>query len=202
MNKRRILALVLACVLCVCIGIGGTLAWLTANTDPVVNTFTVGDINISLAETTGKDYHFVPGDKIAKDPKVTVTANSEACYLFIHVTDAHNTIIDASNNNKIINWVVANGWAPVAGHDGYWSREVAASNTDTTFAVLTDGIADDGIDGSVTVSTEVTKAMVTDLTTNKPTITVTAAAVQKDNVADVADAWAKLPTTFTTPSTT
>ena len=200
MNKRRILALVLACVLCVCIGIGGTLAWLTAQTTTVVNTFTVGDINITLTETTGPNYNFVPGDKIAKDPKVTVKANSEDCYLFIHVTDANNNITDETNNGKIINWVVANGWAPVAGHDGYWSREVAASNTDTTFAVLTDGIADDGKDGSVTVSTEVTKAMVTDLTTNKPTITVTAAAVQKDNVSET-DAWAKLPTSFTNPTT-
>lgn len=200
MNKRRILALVLACVLCVCIGIGGTLAWLTANTDPVVNTFTVGDINISLAETTGTNYHFVPGDKIAKDPKVTVTANSEACYLFIHVTDANNTITDANNNNKIINWAVATGWTAVDGHNGYWCREVAASNTDTTFAVLTDGITTDDKDGSVTVSTEVTKAMVGGLTTSKPTITVTAAAVQKDNVSET-DAWAKLPTSFTNPTT-
>ncbi len=201
MNKRRILALVLACVLCVCIGIGGTLAWLTATTTPVVNTFTVGDINITLAETTGPNYNFVPGDKIAKDPKVTVTANSEACYLFIHVTDANNTIADANNNNKIINWAVATGWTAVDGHNGYWCREVSASATDSTFAVLTDGIADDGKDGSVTVSTEVTKEMVAGLTTNKPTITVTAAAVQKDNVADVAAAWDKLPTSFTTPTT-
>ena len=64
------LVLVIGCVA------GGTVAWLVAKTDPVVNTFTYGDINITLAETTGPDYKIIPGKDIEKDPKVTVTAGS------------------------------------------------------------------------------------------------------------------------------
>ena len=33
---------------------GGTMAWLVTNTDPVVNTFTYGDIDITLTESEGE----------------------------------------------------------------------------------------------------------------------------------------------------
>ena len=65
--KKKTIALVLACVICVGIGIGGTLAWLTATTDDVTNTFTTSDINITLAETK-TDFKMVPGCTIEKDP--------------------------------------------------------------------------------------------------------------------------------------
>ena len=45
------LAVLLALTLLVGCAIGGTIAWLTAQTGEVVNTFTVGDINIKLEET-------------------------------------------------------------------------------------------------------------------------------------------------------
>ena len=203
--KKKILALTLVFALALALGIGGTVAWLTAQTTPVVNTFTVGDINITLTETgttnNAKNYTFVPGDTLAKDPKVTVTAGSEDCYLFVKVEEANNTATGLTG--KVINWSVdagtdpASTWVPVPEHDGYWYRTVPAVAANTTeenlpsFDVLKDN--------QVTVNEEVTKDMVTGLTANKPTITVTAAAVQKDNVNTVADAWVKLPTAFTTP---
>lgn len=104
MKKNKILALVLACIVCVGIGIGGTLAWLTANTDTVTNTFTVGDINLELYETdkdgkhvTTKSYKIIPGGEDAKDPTIEVKAKSEKCYVFACVT----------NNVKLNNEVVA-----------------------------------------------------------------------------------------------
>lgn len=202
--KKKILALTLVFALALALGIGGTVAWLTAQTSPVVNTFTVGDINITLAETgttnNAKNYTFVPGDTLAKDPKVTVIAGSEDCYLFVKVEEANNTATGLTG--KVINWSVDTGtdpaikWVPVPEHDGYWYRTVPAVAANTTeenlpsFDVLKDN--------QVTVNEKVTKDMVTGLTAKKPTITVTAAAVQKDNVADVTAAWAKLPTAFTT----
>ena len=47
--KKKILALTLVFALALALGIGGTVAWLTAQTDSVVNTFTVGDITLSLS---------------------------------------------------------------------------------------------------------------------------------------------------------
>ena len=88
-NRRNVsnktVAILLALVLAIGCAVGGTLAWLISETGPVVNTFTYGDINIGLTETTGRDYTITPGVDIKKDPKVTVEANSEACWLFVKV---------------------------------------------------------------------------------------------------------------------
>ena len=81
--KKKTVALLLACVMALGVAIGGTMAWLVDSTGEVKNTFTVGDINIDLTETddgigidttttdNANDYHFVPGDTLSKDPKVT-----------------------------------------------------------------------------------------------------------------------------------
>ena len=85
--KKRTLALILALVLVFGAAVGGTIAYLTDTTDPVTNTFTVGNIDITLAETKD-DFKMVPGCDIAKDPKVTVTANSEDCWLFVKIDES------------------------------------------------------------------------------------------------------------------
>lgn len=84
--KKKTVALLLACVMALGVAVGGTLAWLTATDEPVVNTFTPSDINITLTETT-TDYKMVPGHTIDKDPVVTVEAGSEDCWVFIKVED-------------------------------------------------------------------------------------------------------------------
>lgn len=80
-NFKKSIALLVAVSMIVGCVIGGTLAWLTATTRPVTNTFTVGNVDITLAETTA-NYKMVPGNTIDKDPTVTVRAKSEACWLF------------------------------------------------------------------------------------------------------------------------
>lgn len=206
MRRMRKVLLVVACVALVAgLAIGGTLAYIVANTDDVTNTFTVGDINITLTETTGgedKNYNFVPGDKIAKDPTVGVTKNSEACYLFIKVTETNNIV--SGLTGKVINWTVdRETWKVVPEHEGFWYKEVTAeqAKAGSTFNVFTDDIDDDDKDGSVTVNADVTKTMVSGLTTNRPTITIDAAAVQSANIDTVADAWSQLPTNFTGATT-
>lgn len=82
----KLLALLVALMLLVGCAAGATLAWLVTKTDPVVNTFTVGDINIELTEpnykpTVDGKAKILPGDTIAKDPTVTVLENSEDCYV-------------------------------------------------------------------------------------------------------------------------
>ena len=49
--STKVFLSLLALVLVVGCAVGGTIAWLTAKTDPVVNTFTYGKINIALTET-------------------------------------------------------------------------------------------------------------------------------------------------------
>ena len=172
--KKKTLALVLALTLLVAGVVGGTLAWLTDRTAEVKNTFTVGDINISLTETT-TDYKMVPGNTIAKDPTVTVKANSEACWLFVQVTES-------TDLKDFITYAIAEGWTEL--QDGVYYREVPASAADQTFSVLAGN--------AVTVKSDVTRTMLETAKTDAPTLTFQAYAVQKDNVASASDAWAKV----------
>ena len=174
--KKKTLALVLALTLLVAGVVVGTLAWLTDQTAEVKNTFTVGDINIGLTETTA-DYKMIPGNTIAKDPTVTVKANSEACWLFVKVTGS-------TNLKDFITYAIAEGWTALSGVDGVYYREVPASTADQTFSVL----ADD----AVTVKSNVTKTMLETAKTDAPTLTFKAYAIQKDHFATADAAWAEV----------
>lgn len=180
-NRRSVsskaFAAVLALVLVLGCALGGTVAWLVADSGPVTNTFTYGDINIALTETTGSSYKIIPGVNIAKDPKVTVVADSEACWLFVKV-DEGGTFVAGK-----VTYSVADGWTALTGQPGVYYREVGAVTADTDFYVLKDNV--------VKVSDTLTKKDIEDITT-KPTLTFTAYAVQKDGIADAATAWSKI----------
>ena len=174
--KKKALALVLALTLLVAGVVGGTLAWLTDRTAEVKNTFTVGDINIGLTETTA-DYKMVPGNTIAKDPTVTVKANSEACWLFVQVTES-------TNLKDFITYAIAEGWTALPSVDGVYYREVSASDADQTFPVLAGN--------AVTVKNTVTKEMLTAKDFANPTLTFKAYAIQKAHFDTPAAAWAEV----------
>ena len=167
------LALVLGCAL------GGTVAWLVANSDTVTNTFTYGDINIALTETkpVNREAKIIPGMDIEKDPKVTVKANSEACWLFVKVEET-GTFVGSK-----VTYSIADGWTALTGQRGVYYREVGAVTADTGFSILKDDV--------VKVSDTLTKEDIKNITT-KPTLTFTAYAVQKDGIADAATAWSKI----------
>ena len=180
--KKKSLALVLALAMIVVCVVGGTLAWLIDKTDPVTNTFTYGDIDITLAETTGTSYKMIPGYTIDKNPKVTVLADSEKCYLFVKV-------VKSTNFDNFMTCTIADGWTALTGVNGVYYREVETSTANQEFAVLKDN--------QVTVSGDVTKAMLNGLTENTyPTLTFTAYACQYNSTNgtpfDAADAWAKV----------
>ena len=157
--------------------IGGTVAWLTDQTNPITNTFTYGDINITLQETTGKDYKIIPGVDIRKDPKVTVKANSEDCWLFVKVA-ASGTFVEDK-----VTYAVAEGWTALTGNDGVYYRAVSSGTADQSFSVL----AGD----QIIVSKDLTKDEIKSITAN-PTLTFTAYAVQQSGSANAAEAWAKV----------
>ena len=184
--KKKSLALVLALAMIVVCVVGGTLAWLIATTPEVKNTFTYGDINITLAESEDLDLKMIPGYTIDKDPKVTVKAGSEKCYLFVKVDKS-------ANFDTFMTYDMAAGWTALTGVNGVYYRVVDTADMGTAYSVL----AND----KVTVRGDVTKAMLNGLTeATQPTLTFTAYACQYNNSNDTnfgpADAWAKVnPTT-------
>lgn len=180
--STKVFLSLLALVLVVGCAVGGTIAWLTATTDPVVNTFTYGKIKIELTETKpeNKQATIIPGVNISKDPKVTVIGGSEACWLFVKVAEEGTFVANR------VNYSIADGWTQGDGTvipTNVYYREVNAVTADTDFYVLKDNM--------VTVSEELTKAEVNRVTT-QPTLTFTAYAVQKDGINTAADAWAKV----------
>lgn len=197
--KRKAIVAVVALVLVLCCAMGGTLAWLVDSTTEVKNTFTYGDINISLWEHelnkdgltlstdvfTGKEqtgFKMIPGNKIEKDPTVTVKADSEASWLFVK-------IVESDNFDDFMTYGVASGWTQLtvdaegnAITDLVYYREVNATTADTDFAVLANN--------SVSVKETVKKDMLKDGVFVAPTLSFTAYAVQRDtNITTAAQAW-------------
>lgn len=182
----RGLVLVLALALIVGVAGGATFAWLTAKSDTVVNTFTYGDINITLAENTGSDYKIIPGVDIKKDPLVTVLAKSEACWLFVKVEEEGTFVA-----NKVT-YSIADGWTKGDGTKipaNVYYRAVDAVKNDTDFAVLKDN--------KIYVSDTLTKIDIKDILTTTPKLSITAYAIQKDGMANAEKAWAAIPDTTT-----
>lgn len=196
----RGLVLVLALALIVGVAGGATFAWLTAKTAPVVNTFTYGDINITLAETTGDSYKIIPGVDIAKNPEVTVKAGSEACWLFVKVEEENWPEFadgDGETTVRKVKYDIADGWTALTGVENVYYRTIDdAVTADTEFYVLKGN--DTYPNGVITVSDTLTKIEISGISTKPtPKLSITAYAIQKDGMATAVKAWAAIPGTTT-----
>lgn len=190
--KKKSLALVLALALMVVGAVGGTLAWLTAKSDVVTNTFTTSDITVKLEETKGdgtgneKTFKMIPGCTIEKDPKATVLDGSEECFLFVKLDKS-------ANFDTFLTCEMAEGWKQVPGETNVYSRKVLTANIGTAYSVLEGD--------QVTVKGTVTKEQMNDMDAGKiakPTLTITAYASQLHKSAtedfDAATAWRNIAT--------
>lgn len=128
--KKKILALAMTACLVVASTMGVTLAWLTSNTGKITNTFTVGDVSISLyeetnvlrasptsyldkyetvaADATVSGYKVIPGGKENKSPFVTVNSGSEVCYVFITFKNEFDGITVKDNDGNDVPAVTLN----------------------------------------------------------------------------------------------
>lgn len=184
--SSKMFIMMLALVLVFGCAVGGTIAWLTATSATVENTFTYGDINIELTETKpiGQEAKIIPGVNIDKDPKVTVKAGSEACWLFVKVKETDWPEFKEADGTRKISYNIANDWTLVPGETGVYYRTIDTMTTvDTDYAILKDN--------KVTVSENLLKTEVSTLATAGAQfkLTFTAYAVQKDGINDVATAW-------------
>ena len=196
--RKKTLALVLALTLIVVGVVSGTLAWLTAKSDTVVNTFTTSDIEVKLEETKGtsvtggKEFKMIPGYELEKDPKAWVVAGSEDCFLFVKLDWANNTYTSDETTKSYLDWTIADGWELVPGETNVYYRTVtseqmsADNGANNAFPVLKDN--------KVTVSGDITKEQMNAFTTaTLPKLTITAYASQLYKSAGVefsaAEAW-------------
>lgn len=200
---KKALLLALCAVLLVAATVMGTMAYLTS-TDTVTNTFTIGNVNITLDETkvdvNGKpeeptsyvksnEYKLMPGHSYTKDPTVHVTAGSENSWIFVKVENgisAFEAATVASGYTSIADQVEKNGWTKLTGVEGVdnvYYKEYTKSNTQDDLKVFENfKIADEAnkVTGWDEISKESTK------------ITITAYAIQKDGFTTAAAAWAEV----------
>lgn len=192
--KKKAIVTVVALVLVLCCAMGGTLAWLVAKTDPVVNTFTYGDINIGLSESDDLDLKMIPGNSIKKDPVVTVKEGSEASWLFVKVEKSNNF-------DSFMKYAVDSDWTLLdTSDDGLTSVYYyngtdlnALLQEDKSFNILGTGSYDNYTwqENEVFVLPTVKKDDLKGLTDETlPTLTFTAYAVQRDtNITTAVQAW-------------
>ena len=192
-NKIMLLALCMAALIAV--SVIGTMAYLTS-TDKVINTFTVGQVKITLDEKDTDDstpnaerdkanaYHLLPGHEYEKDPTVHVDAVSEDSWIFVKVENGiANYEADTSNEEggykKIADQITTNSWTALEGVNNVYYKKYTKSTTGSDLVVFSEfKIAD--------------KANETEgwSDINQKTITVTAYAIQADGFANAAAAWA------------
>lgn len=173
--------LALTLVLAAYWAVGGTAAWLAAKSEPIASTFTFGDIDITLTDEDPQEgpTKIIPGMDITKALKVTVQANSVDCWLFVKVEQA-GTFVDGKVTYSMDDgWIKGNGFQIP---EGVYYRQVNAATTDSVFSVLKGD--------KITVSNELTKQDIQNIT--NPTLTFTAFAVQMEGINTAAEAWAKI----------
>lgn len=134
MKKSKVLLLMLCTAALSMAAAFGTLAYLM-DTEAVTNTFTVGQVQITLDEadvddtdkdgnTTERDtanvYHLLPGQTYTKDPTIHVDAKSEDCYLFVKVENGIAAIETTDEEKSIAGQMKALNWVKVEGVDNLY----------------------------------------------------------------------------------
>lgn len=200
-KTSKALLLGLCALLLVGASVLGTMAYLTSN-DEVVNTFTVGNVGITLdeakvnadgtevvgaARVKENGYQLMPGHPYKKDPTIHVGANSEDCYLFVKVDNAISALESTVAGESVADQMDTHGWVAVnqAKYPGVYvltedgAPKFVGKNTDhvvfDNFTISKDVTGFDGYEKN-------------EDGTLKAKITVTAYAIQKDGF----DGWTGL----------
>ena len=196
-TKSKALLLTLCAVLLVAASMLGTMAYLTS-TDEVKNTFTVGQVKITLDEAkvdeNGKpvegvarvaenSYKLLPGHTYTKDPTIHVDAVSEDSWIFVKVENGiaafeAATSTEENGYKSISDQITANGWTALNGVANVYYKPYTKSDTGSDLIVFSNfKIADTAND-------------VQGWANLNATVNITAYAVQKDGFATAEAAWA------------
>ena len=192
MKKKlfKTLGIIACAVLLIGGSIAGTYAYLTS-TATTQNTFTVGNVKITLNESYNDElgsfvedeysYKLIPGRTYIKDPTINVLEGSEDCYLFVKIEDGISGIQDTKT---IATQLADNGWKVLGGegNDVVYYYTNGNSGNPVTERTSVNVFSSFKILGSV--KNEDLEAYAS------ARIVVTAYAVQADGFEDVYDAWA------------
>lgn len=179
-SNAKIIAVLLAVTLLIGCGIGGTIAWLIDDTETITNTFTTSEVTVEISEINpaNRTAKMVPGATITKDPKVTVSADSEYCYVFVEITETNNF-------SEYMQYDVDKDiWKLVPGETNVYYLKIDENTQTRTFNILANN--------QVTVKTTVTMDnMDTVVEDKEPSLSFKAYAIQSANltVTEIEDIW-------------
>lgn len=197
-RNKKIIAMLSVFIMLAMVGIGrsvsGTVAWLVSKPESRVSTFTLGDINITLKESDfgSQPIKIIPGIDIKKDPKVTVMANSEACWLFVKVEEMNWPDFKEANGTRKVSYSVNNGWNALKDNPGVYFREISAEDAQKGIDYTVLAGNESCPSGVIKVSQELTKEEINSINSsaNQPSLTFTAYAVQRAGIDNAVTAWA------------
>ncbi len=192
----RILLTICMIALVAVVSIGGTVAWLTAQTGVVTNTFTSSNVNVTLNETTGNSYKFIPGVNITKDPTVKAEYDLDA-YVFVKVTETdwpnwtHNVTNEQGEPSTVkkVSYTIGADWTPLADEAGVFYKLLSMpENVTEKQTKELKVIAGD----TITVSDQINMTDMKTLEGKSPSLAFQAFIIQASGSNSPADAWAKL----------
>lgn len=196
MNRKKLVSLCLVLALLVTAAVGATFAYFT-DSEETTNTFTVGNVDITLDEPSWKDMaNAIPGHTYAKDPFVK-NEGSNPAYIRVDVT-----VSDADAFLKLAEKYKDNGMTDLTtlfgGHDeSLWKlADVVRVTDDDTLTYqyylresLASGASTEAIFESVTIPGYFTNADMESLKGGF-TIDIKAHAIQADGFNSPAEAFA------------
>ena len=212
-TRSKALLLSLCAVLLVAASVLGTMAYLT-DTDTVTNTFTVGQVHLTLDEAKvdklGKpegdtrwqpteedreqEYHLLPGHSYTKDPTVTVKKGSENAYVRMMVTVSFKEALTseqlATNLDSIFVGYQVDKWLREDKTVGAEQKTITYEyryHTAVDASAATEGVKLEPLFTSIKVPGEYTNEQIAFL--GGMSITVEAHAIQADGFANAEAAW-------------
>lgn len=176
MKKKLITSIITLCVV-VTMGVGTVIAYFASVSGPVVNTFTVGEVELELTDNTRDWIKLIPGATAERSSVVTVVKGSEDCYVYVKLEQP-------SELSEYISYELEEGWINLGGIDGVYYREVAQSPVNQKYHVFKDD--------EISINTTLTKEKAAEIYDYVYVMNVTAYAIQTFEMESPADGWYNL----------
>lgn len=198
-TRTRILLVAVAALLLVCVAVGGTIAYLQATSNEVVNTFKPTGLTIDINEhdylpesntldtaanpvKANADYKVVPGVAIPKDPYISFTSDV-SCYVFVTVKQ--------ENWNSALTYDLLEAWGdPIATTDD-GAKVYAQLFTDENDGIIDAALTVDKLKilegDKINVSADLSD--MTGITANNPKLTFDAYIIQAQGFDSATAAW-------------
>lgn len=186
--KKKVALTITSIALVAAMAIGGTLAWLTAKSETVTNTFiaSAGITALTLDESKydngalvpearvqSNDYTMIPGETYPKDPKVSITTAVDS-YVFVQVAEQNGLA-------TYIDYAIQEGWTELE-PGVYYQTVTAATGTADLYVLAGTG---ENANGQVTVN----NVDLSGISEANPALVFNAYAIQTAGFETAAEAW-------------